>query len=118
MHQATLPSISKRWNSIAFCPLHLRLKDGDLQHSVDRASFKNAISNAQEAKCSNTNDLMTSVLLDERNLNLINMIESEPSDIFVTYGSAHLYCGNAPLVSALKDRGYTLVSAHKYKYEM
>lgn len=48
---------------------------------------------------------MTSVLLDERNLNLINMIESEPSDIFVTYGSAHLYCGNLENnVPELSDR--------------
>lgn len=83
-----------------------------------KASLKNAISNVQEAKCNNTNDLMTSVLLDERNRNLINMIENETSDVFVTYGSAHLYCGNVPLVSALKDRGYTLVSVRKYKYEM
>lgn len=83
-----------------------------------KASFKNILSNTQEAKCNNSNELMTSVLLDERNRNLINMIEKEPADIFVTYGSAHLYCGNVPLVSALKDRGYTLVSIHKYKYEM
>ena len=83
-----------------------------------KASLKNAISSVQEAKCNNTNDLMTSVLLDERNRNLINMIENETSDVFVTYGSAHLYCGNVPLVSALKDRGYTLVSVRKYRYEM
>lgn len=83
-----------------------------------KASFKNILSNTQEAKCNNSNELMTSVLLDERNRNLINMIEKEPADIFVTYGSAHLYCGNVPLVSALKDRGYMLVSVRKYNYEM
>lgn len=83
-----------------------------------RASFKNALSSAQEAKCNQQSELMTSVLLDERNRNLINMIEKEPSDIFVTYGSAHLYCGNAPLVNTLKERGYTLVRVSKFKYEM
>lgn len=83
-----------------------------------KASFKNILSSTQEAKCNNSNELMISVLLDERNRNVINMIEKEPSDIFVTYGSAHLYCGNVPLVSALKDRGYMLVSVRKYNYEM
>lgn len=83
-----------------------------------KASFKNILSNTQEAKCNNSNELMTSVLLDERNRNLINMIEKEPADIFVTYGSAHLYCGNVPLINTLKDRGYTLVSVKKYNYEM
>ena len=83
-----------------------------------KASFKNILSSTQEAKCNNSNELMISVLLDKRNRNVINMIEKEPSDIFVTYGSAHLYCGNVPLVSALKDRGYMLVSVRKYNYEM
>lgn len=83
-----------------------------------KLSLKIGLLQTQENKCLGGDDLWTTVLLDERNRNLINMIEKEPSDIFVTYGSAHLYCGNAPLVNTLKERGYTLVRVSKFKYEM
>ena len=43
------------------------------------------------------------------------MIDQADTDIFVTYGAAHLYCGDFALINALKSRGYELISIGKYK---
>lgn len=61
------------------------------------------------------NETINDIVLDARNSHLINMIEKSSSDVFVTYGAAHLYCGNVPLIDTLKNRGYTLISTEKYK---
>lgn len=61
------------------------------------------------------NETINDIVLDARNSHLINMIEKSSSDVFVTYGAAHLYCGDVPLIETLKNRGYTLISTDKYK---
>ena len=59
--------------------------------------------------------ILSSIIIDTRNNRLIDMIEQSDTDVFVTYGAAHLYCGDFALINALQSRGYELVSIGKYK---
>lgn len=59
--------------------------------------------------------IINDIVLDARNRHLINMIEKSSYDVFITYGAAHLYCSNVPLINTLKNLGYALVSIDKYE---
>lgn len=83
---------------------------------IVKRSVLQGIINAQHNNSTlDNNETINDIVLDARNSHLINMIEKSSSDVFVTYGAAHLYCGNVPLIDTLKNRGYTLVSTDKYK---
>jgi hypothetical protein len=83
---------------------------------IVKRSVLQGIINAQHNNSTlDNNETINDIVLDAQNSHLINMIEKSSSDVFVTYGAAHLYCGNAPLIDTLKNRGYTLVSTDKYK---
>lgn len=83
---------------------------------IVKRSVLQGIINAQHNNSTlDNNETINDIVLDARNRHLINMVEKSSSDVFVTYGAAHLYCGNVPLIDTLKNRGYTLVSTDKYK---
>jgi len=87
---------------------------------IIKKGLKTAISPAQSGsdilkELSVRDPLLSSIIIDTRNNRLIDMIEQAETDIFVTYGAAHLYCGDFALINALKSRGYELVSIGKYK---
>ena len=83
---------------------------------IVKRSVLQGIINAQHNNSTlDNNETINDIVLDARNSHLINMIEKSSSDVFVTYGAAHLYCGNVPLIDTLKNRGYTLISTDKYK---
>ena len=87
---------------------------------IIKKGLKTAISSAQSGsdilkELSVRDPLLSSIIIDTRNNRLIDMIEQAETDIFVTYGAAHLYCGDFALINALKSRGYELVSIGKYK---
>lgn len=87
---------------------------------IIKKGLKTAIASAQSGsdilkELSVRDPLLSSIIIDTRNNRLIDMIEQTETDIFVTYGAAHLYCGNFALINALKSRGYELISIGKYK---
>ena len=87
---------------------------------IIKKGLKTAIASAQSGsdilkELSVRDPLLSSIIIDTRNNRLIDMIEQAETDIFVTYGAAHLYCGDFALINALKSRGYELVSIGKYK---
>lgn len=87
---------------------------------IIKKGLKTAIASAQSGsdilkELSVCDPLLSSIIIDTRNNRLIDMIEQAETDIFVTYGAAHLYCGDFALINALKSRGYELVSIGKYK---
>lgn len=83
---------------------------------IVKRSVLQGIINAQHNNSTlDNNETINDIVLDARNSHLINMIEKSSSDVFVTYGAAHLYCGDVPLIETLKNRGYTLISTDKYK---
>ena len=83
---------------------------------IVKRSVLQGIINAQHSNSKLCDDYTSNdIVLDARNSHLINMIEKSISDVFVTYGAAHLYCGDVPLIETLKNRGYTLISTDKYK---
>lgn len=83
---------------------------------IVKRSVLQGIINAQHSNSKLCDDYTSNdIVLDARNRHLINMIEKSSSDVFVTYGAAHLYCGDVPLIETLKNRGYTLISTDKYK---
>lgn len=87
---------------------------------IIKKGLKTAIASAQSGsdilkELSVRDPLLSSIIIDTRNNRLIDMIEQTETDIFVTYGAAHLYCGDFALINALKSRGYELVSIGKYK---
>ena len=83
---------------------------------IVKRSVLQGIINAQHNNSTlDNNETINDIVLDARNSHLINMIEKSSSDVFVTYGAAHLYCGDFPLIDTLKNRGYTLISTDKYK---
>lgn len=87
---------------------------------IIKKGLKTAIASAQSGsdilkELSVRDPLLSSIIIDTRNNRLIDMIEQAETDIFVTYGAAHLYCGDFALINALKSRGYELISIGKYK---
>ena len=87
---------------------------------IIKKGLKTAISSAQSGgdilkELSVRDPLLSSIIIDTRNNRLIDMIEQAETDIFVTYGAAHLYCGDFALINALKSRGYELISIGKYR---
>ena len=87
---------------------------------IIKKGLKTAIASAQSGsdilkELSVRDPLLSSIIIDTRNNRLIDMIEQAETDIFVTYGAAHLYCGDFALINALKSSGYELVSIGKYK---
>ena len=98
-------------------------KDNFNSHIVKpiiKKGLKTAIASAQSnqdilKELSIRDPILSAIIIDTRNNRLIDMIEQAETDIFVTYGAAHLYCGDFALINALKSRGYELVSIGKYK---
>lgn len=87
---------------------------------IIKKGLKTAIASAQSGsdilkELSVRDPLLSSIIIDTRNNRLIDMIEQAETDIFVTYGAAHLYCGDFALINALKSRGYELISIGKYR---
>ena len=87
---------------------------------IIKKGLKTAIASAQDnqdilKELSIRDPILSSIIIDTRNNRLIDMIEQSDTDIFVTYGAAHLYCGDFALISALKSRGYEVISVGKYK---
>lgn len=87
---------------------------------IIKKCLKTAIASAQSGsdilkELSVRDPLLSSIIIDTRNNRLIDMIEQAETDIFVTYGAAHLYCGDFALINALKSRGYELISIGKYQ---
>ena len=87
---------------------------------IIKKGLKTAIASAQSnqdilKELSIRDPLLSSIIIDTRNNRLIDMIEQADTDIFVTYGAAHLYCGDFALINALKSRGYKLISIDKYR---
>lgn len=87
---------------------------------IIKKGLKTAIASAQSnqdilKELSIRDPILSSIIIDTRNNRLIDMIEQSDTDIFVTYGAAHLYCGDFALINVLKSRGYELVSIGKYK---
>lgn len=87
---------------------------------IIKKGLKTAIASAQSGsdilkELSVRDPLLSSIIIDTRNNRLIDMIEQAETDIFVTYGAAHLYCGDFALINALKSRGYELISIGKYQ---
>ena len=88
--------------------------------SIIKKGLKTAIASAQAnqdilKELSIRDPILSSIIIDTRNNRLIDMIEQADTDIFVTYGAAHLYCGDFALINALKSRGYELISIGKYR---
>lgn len=87
---------------------------------IIKKGLKTAIASAQAnqdilKELSIRDPILSSIIIDTRNNRLIDMIEQADTDIFVTYGAAHLYCGDFALINALKSRGYELISIGKYR---
>lgn len=87
---------------------------------IIKKGLKTAIASAQAnqdilKELSIRDPLLSSIIIDTRNNRLIDMIEQADTNIFVTYGAAHLYCGDFSLINALKSRGYELISVGKYR---
>ncbi len=87
---------------------------------IIKKGLKTAIASAQAnqdilKELSIRDPILSSIIIDTRNNRLIDMIEQSDTDIFVTYGAAHLYCGDFALINALKSRGYELISIGKYR---
>lgn len=104
--QDKLNDITKDKNIVSSLFNKLIVKRSELQGIINAQHNNSTLDN---------NETINDIVLDARNSHLINMIEKSSSDVFVTYGAAHLYCGNVPLIDTLKNRGYTLISTDKYK---
>ena len=117
--------LDKQENKITQKDLEEVVKNKDNLNSrilkpIIKKGLKTAIASAQSGsdilKELNIRDpLLSSIIIDTRNNRLIDMIEKADTDIFVTYGAAHLYCGDFALINALKSRGYELISIGKYE---
>ena len=117
--------LDKQENKITQKDLEEVVKNKDNLNSrilkpIIKKGLKTAIASAQSGsdilKELNIRDpLLSSIIIDTRNNRLIDMIEKADTDIFVTYGAAHLYCGGFALINALKSRGYELISIGKYE---
>ena len=88
---------------------------------IIKKGLKTAIASAQAnqdilKELSIRDPILSSIIIDTRNNRLIDMIEQADTDVFVTYGAAHLYCGDFALINALKSRGYELISVGKYNF--
>ena len=98
-------------------------KDNFNSHIVKpiiKKGLKTAIASAQSnqdilKELSIRDPILSAIIIDTRNNRLIDMIEQSDTDVFVTYGAAHLYCGDFALINALKSRGYELISIGKYR---